>query len=270
MKKLSDIELVELFYDGKESAFDWIYKRHFQKSKNYYTNKFFNLIDIEDVYSDAWIKIYDSLLKRKYQPTKTKLTTYLNRIIFNACIDGLRKQKTSGQSITKNFDEETWKVICNSHIDDIKDDDYYEKMSKLKSISINLKPHYQELIKDRLEGKKYREIALELGMPLNTVKGQVKRALDIVRDKIQDSPKPDVPKLPVIIPISDKLKFFKPVIPADNLKCYTCGKTKMDSCFYNRRPKECMKCTQDRAKAKKVLSLVEEYKERFPELFLAS
>ncbi len=151
-----------------------IYRFQFSKSKN------------EDEAEDITIKTFARAFdKIDTYDKKFKFKTWLISISANLYIDHLRKQKTKTVSIHKDFSE-----AFNLIDEDPTPEDkiiYEQNLAKLKAYVKQLKPHYQEVINLRyFQELSYKEIAEQLGEPLNNIKVKLLRAKKLLYEIIKN------------------------------------------------------------------------------------
>lgn len=101
---LSDHELIELYLEGNEKAFQTLLERHKAKI---YTSIYLFVKDhalAEDIFQDVFIKIIDTLRKGKYNH-EGKFLQWAMRISYNMCVDHFRRTKRRPKfSPTETFD----------------------------------------------------------------------------------------------------------------------------------------------------------------------
>jgi len=90
MTERSDLELIEAFRQGKESAFNEIVLRY--QEKIYWVARRFlpNHPDADDIVQEVFIKAYERIAEFR---SESGLYTWLYRIAVNASLNALRKQK---------------------------------------------------------------------------------------------------------------------------------------------------------------------------------
>ena len=88
--KLSDTELIECFHQGQEKAFDVLFCRYQKDVRNVIAHYVRDRLVTEDLSQDAFIRIYTSLKRGKYNE-QGKFISWALRIVRNLCMDYLRK-----------------------------------------------------------------------------------------------------------------------------------------------------------------------------------
>jgi RNA polymerase sigma factor (sigma-70 family) len=182
-KALRDLKLVELALEqGDQKAYAELMGRY--KDAIYFmllkmTN---DPDDAEDMTIEAFGKAFKKLAQ--YTPDYA-FSTWLFKIASNNCIDFLRKKKIDLLSINRVYDDEDG--IEMSHNIPGHGQDPEEKMIEKQKIKLmrevvdKLKPHYKQLVQLRyFDELSYEEIAVEMDLPLGTVKAQLFRAREFL------------------------------------------------------------------------------------------
>lgn len=125
----------------------------------------------EDVVQDVFLKIWN---KRTELDQVTNFSSYLYISVKNACLDQLRKAK-----YTEDISEIE---ISDTGLDPFHSMSVKELNKNLQEATASL-PVQCKIIFEMvyIDGKKYQEVADELGLSINTVKTQLKRALEKMR-----------------------------------------------------------------------------------------
>jgi len=148
-----------------------------------------NPADAEDLTLEAFGKAFKNL----HQYTlEYAFSTWLFRIAANNCIDYLRKknriQFTSG---INPGGEETDAYPSNLPSPNPGPEEMAiakQKIQLMREVVEKLKPHYRNLVEMRyFRELSYEEIAVELDLPLGTVKAQLFRAREFLYDILKDA-----------------------------------------------------------------------------------
>ena len=78
---MTDEELMQAICNGDQSAYQTIVKQHLKSISHYAFRILGNQKDTEDITQEAFLKLW--INAKKWQPEKTKLTTWLHRITYN-------------------------------------------------------------------------------------------------------------------------------------------------------------------------------------------
>jgi len=141
-----------------------------------------NAADAEDMTIEAFGKAFKCL---DQYTTDFAFSTWLFKIAANNCVDFLRKNRRIRFADEPFTDEDNPMDIPASFLSSIPGPDEKiiekEKIKRMHEVVEKLKPHYRLLIELRyFKEWSYEEIALELDLPLNTVKVQLFRARDFL------------------------------------------------------------------------------------------
>ena len=175
----TDSDLVARAAAGDGAAFHALVERHrtlvyrlaYQFAGNHH--------DAEDIAQDVFIKVYRSLDRFRYD---AQLTSWLSRIVMNACIDHKRRQAPAGWA---PFTEEAELQMENTPADDPGPEDraYGGQIGDVLQCEIARLPPGQRLVftMRHYEGLKLSEIAGSLGLAEGTVKRQLHAAVHRLR-----------------------------------------------------------------------------------------
>jgi RNA polymerase sigma-70 factor (ECF subfamily) len=151
----------------------------------------FNDDDADDLTIETFGKAFQRL--KQYTPAFA-FSTWLFKIASNHCIDFIRKKRINALSLDKGMSTEDGGNIQFTVKDDAPDPietlEKKQRVEKMRLVVSELKPRYRRLVELRyFEEYSYDEIALELDLPLGTVKAQLYRARDILASVMEGSKK---------------------------------------------------------------------------------
>jgi RNA polymerase sigma-70 factor, ECF subfamily len=176
---MADPDLVSRAAGGDPAAFQALVERHrsmvyrvaFQFAGNHH--------DAEDIAQEVFIKVYRSL---DHFRQDAQLTSWLYRIVMNACIDHRRRQHPSAVA---PFGEEAEHRMLNTAEEspDPEDRAYAGELGQVLETEIARLPHGQRIvfIMRHHQGLKLCEIAEALGLAEGTVKRQLHAAIHRLR-----------------------------------------------------------------------------------------
>jgi RNA polymerase sigma-70 factor, ECF subfamily len=179
IRATADSDLVALAASGDAAAFHALVERHramvyrlaYQFAGNHH--------DAEDIVQDVFIKVYRSLERFRYD---AQLTSWLYRIVMNACIDHKRRQSPAGWA---PFTEEAELRMANTPEDrpGPEDQAYGGQLGEVLECEIARLPPGQRLVftMRHHEGLKLSEIASALHLAEGTVKRQLHAAVHRLR-----------------------------------------------------------------------------------------
>lgn len=171
-------------------------KSYAELMNNYRDSLYFMLLkmtnnpaDAEDLTIEAFGKAFKNL--HQYT-TDYAFSTWLFRIAANNCIDYLRKRKK--MQFTEGFNpdgEETDNHPSNVASPNPGPEEQIiikQKIKMMREVVDRLKPHYRDLVEMRyFRELSYEEIAVELNLPLGTVKAQLFRAREFLYEILKNS-----------------------------------------------------------------------------------
>jgi RNA polymerase sigma-70 factor (ECF subfamily) len=176
---MADSELITRAASGDPVAFQALVERH--RSMVYRVAYQFagNHHDAEDIAQEVFIKVYRSLDKFRQD---AQLTSWLYRIVMNACIDHRRRHAPAGSA---PFGEEAEQKLLNTPEDAPGPEDraYAGELGDVLETEIGRLPYGQRIvfIMRHHQGLKLGEIADALGLAEGTVKRQLHAAIHRLR-----------------------------------------------------------------------------------------
>ena len=177
-----DSELITRAAGGDPTAFQALVERH--RSMVYRVAYQFagNHHDAEDIAQEVFIKVYRSLDKFRQD---AQLTSWLYRIVMNACIDHRRRQGPVGSAA---FGEEAEQTLLNAPEERPGPEAraYAGELGEVLEAEIARLPHGQRIvfIMRHHQGLKLGEIAEALGLAEGTVKRQLHAAIHRLRQTL--------------------------------------------------------------------------------------
>ena len=174
-----DLELVTRAASGDQAAFQALVERHrsmvyrvaFQFAGNHY--------DAEDIAQEVFIKVYRSLDRFRQD---AQLTSWLYRIVMNACIDHRRRQRAS---VVAPFGEEAEQRLLNTPEEEPGPEAraYAGEIGQVLEGEVRRLPEGQRIVfvMRHHQGLKLCEIADALGLAEGTVKRQLHAAIHRLR-----------------------------------------------------------------------------------------
>lgn len=160
-----------------ESFFNTFYLEHVQAITNF---AFFKCGDKEaslDLVQEAFAKIWENCSKIDFSKAKSYLFTTVNNMFLNV----VRHQK-----VVMTYEKETPYIDkTNQSPEYLMEEDEFKQ--KLLAVISNLSEEQRVVfLLNRIDGKKYREIAELLGISQKTVEKRMSLALKTLRDKLEE------------------------------------------------------------------------------------
>ena len=182
IKAQQDYKLVVLAVRGSQKAYSELLVRYRDSIYFMLLKMVNNKSDAEDLTIEAFGKAFKNI--NQYTPNFA-FSTWLFKIAANNCIDFLRKSKRI--LFADNFfdeDEDSENATVNIPFTGLDPEEKIiekQKIQLMHEVVEKLKPHYRILIELRyFKEWSYEEIALELNLPLGTVKAQLFRAREFL------------------------------------------------------------------------------------------
>ena len=164
--------LIEKLRKGKASAYEYLFSEYYEWLCNYIFNLSGNRSISEDIVQEALIGLWE---KRERILITTSLKSYLFKICHNQFLQHIRSKKVKFDDL----DKIKWETLSEVAMEEEEKD---FKMAKLIKLIDQLPPRCKEIfIQSKLEKKKYKEIALDLGISFITVENQMAKALHFLK-----------------------------------------------------------------------------------------
>ncbi len=179
-KALYDLKLVEAARNGDQKAFAELMERYRDAIYYMLLKMVNNSSDAEDLTIEAFGKAFKNI--GQYTPNFA-FSTWLFKIASNNCIDFIRKKKGNVISYDQaNTEQEDPTVNLQAEIPDPEETLIkQQKKILMREVVGKLKPRYRTLIELRyFKEYSYEEIAVELELPIGTVKAQLFRARELL------------------------------------------------------------------------------------------
>jgi RNA polymerase sigma-70 factor (ECF subfamily) len=176
-KSLADEELVKLYADGSNDAFEVLLNRYKSKVYSYIYFVVRNREICEDVFQETFIKAITTIKQGRYVENG-KFLAWINRIAHNLIIDYFRREQNENTCSNESngydlFD--TVHLTDNSVEDDLVRDQVMKDVARLVD---SLPKTQQEVIKLRYyEDLSFKEIAEKTGVSINTALGRMRYAV---------------------------------------------------------------------------------------------
>lgn len=161
----------------KETNFEIIFRENYSRLY-YHAMSFLNDHEVsKDVVNDAFETLWT---RYDHLELSTSITPLLYTLVRNSCVNYLRHLKSQEHFLA----DALWTM---EEAMEEEDSEREELVNRLRE-SIELLPEQIKIVFKRcfLDGKKYREVADELDISINTVKAHVKKALRLLRERFSD------------------------------------------------------------------------------------
>lgn len=189
----NDFNLVISAKEGSQKAYAELMQRYKDSIYFMVLKMVNNKDDAMDLTVSTFAKAFENL--EKYKPDFA-FSTWLFRIATNSSIDFIRKKRILTTSIDSYVSEEGEERILEFKSDILNPEEFSikkQQAEQLKEIIDKLPARYKNLMILRyFDEQSYEEIAMQLDLPLGTVKAQLFRARDLLsnilnKQKIKNS-----------------------------------------------------------------------------------
>ena len=178
---LTDEQLMKLFQEGDEHAYNQLVIKYKDRILNYIINFVGDYASAQDLAQDTFLKVY---IKKKSYKEIAKFSTWLYTIAGNLAKTELRKikrRKTYSVSALSRDDKEF--VLKVPEKDSIDETDQYGQSEFMQSALLELEDDFRNIIILReIQGTSYEVISKILKLPLGTVKSRINRGKLKLRD----------------------------------------------------------------------------------------
>lgn len=161
----------------EETYFNSFYTQHIQAASNFAFYKCGNSDAALDYVQDAFTKVWENCSKIDLTKAKTYLFTTVNNLFLNT----IRHQK-----VVLNYAKEA-PYLDETNLNPeylLEEDEFKQKLTKV--IADLTEEQREVFLLNRIEDKKYREIAELLNISQKTVEKRMSGALKTLRSKIED------------------------------------------------------------------------------------
>lgn len=172
---INEFNIVAFLAKGEEKAYRYLFNKHYAILCHIAASIVHDDSVAEDIVSDVFFNIYE---KRSSLEIRTSLKQYLIAAVRNRSLNTLASIKKGSTTYLEDtvldYHAESDSKVISSELQQILDNSIFELSPECKTV----------FEKSRIEGKKYQEIADELGISINTVKYHIKNALAHIRKDI--------------------------------------------------------------------------------------
>ena len=189
---LQDVELVQRFNGGDDSAFSEIVSRHSARVFSAAMALLRNRADAEEITQDTFIRAHRGLAQFRGD---SSLATWLHRIAVNLARNRYwyffrrRRHATLSLDATLGEDGEASfsDLMSSSSADPSQESSLNEFASTVEYCMDRLEPSYRKILTMRsVLDQSYEEIAAALGINVGTVKSRIARARERLRRKLEE------------------------------------------------------------------------------------
>ena len=185
LNTMTDYELVSLYEQGNDSAFDIILKRHQDYVYSYITFVVHSEDRAEDIFQETFTRAIIAIRSHKYQTTG-KFSAWLIRIAHNLIVDQLRNEEEIHTISREDFPRD---ITDNLRYSEGSLETKIIEQQNIKTLRrlLSYLPESQRqvVIMHFYENLTFREIAEKTNVSINTSLGRMRYALINLRKLIQ-------------------------------------------------------------------------------------
>ncbi len=171
--------VVNALQTGDKAAFKWLFERYYDRLMAYVMTYTHDRAWSEDVVQQAFIDLWND--RQKLDAGKSP-KNYLYAIAHNRYIDSIKDKKRR---------EKILDVIWERALEDrIKEDNELleKRIDKMKRVITDLPPKCKEIIElNKIQGIKYKDIAIRMGISVKTVEAHMGTAFKKIRKAFKDN-----------------------------------------------------------------------------------
>ncbi|TGV01814.1 RNA polymerase sigma factor [Flavivirga rizhaonensis] len=174
---MDDLVLVSKLKQGDKKAFKLLFECYYDRLVAYIITFCHDKMQAEDVVQLAFINLWED---REKLDEKKSPRSYLYAIAYNRYIDSIKKIKRKEKLL-----DIVWERALRSRISE--DNEFLERrIEKMKQTIDLLPPKCKKIIQlNKIEGKKYSEIADSMGISIKTVESQMRIAFNKIREALK-------------------------------------------------------------------------------------
>lgn len=161
----------------KESVFSFFFKTHAKSLRNYLFYKYGNIDNAEDITQEAFIKLWHNCSEIPLEKAKS----FLYKVANNSSLNTIAHQKVVLQFEKNN----TLNDINNQNPEFLLEEEQF-KTKLLTAIERLNETQRVAFLMNRIDGKKYIEIAEELNISVKAVEKRIHLALVELRKEFED------------------------------------------------------------------------------------
>lgn len=177
-----DIQLIERFKSGDESAFDVLVERYQDLVYNVLYSFAVSRGDLEDIAQEVFIKVYQNIGSFSF---RSSFRTWLYRVAMNTAIDFSRKRKARPVVAIEELGEDITALLKRDENGEQNREIEEKKLKIINTLIDKLPDKYRNVVILRdIEGLSYQEIANVLKCSVGTVESRLFRARERLKELV--------------------------------------------------------------------------------------
>jgi RNA polymerase sigma-70 factor (family 1) len=166
------------FKEGGEKGFNAFFMAYY-RPLCYYANLYMKDLKVsEEIVNEGFVLLW---MNREKIKSASHLKNYLYKVVYHLSLQSIQKSKSKNHTAVTYEIRETESMDRNGLDNMIRTELMTEIHQTINQLPEECKRIFNKLY---LQGKTVREIATELGLSINTVKTQKRRALQFLRSKL--------------------------------------------------------------------------------------
>lgn len=168
---------------GDTEAFKYLYDTHYQVLCHFASRYLRDDYLAESVVGDVMFHLWEN---HERIEVEVSLRSYLIRCVRNSCLDHLRKNREKYEIATEAIPPSSDETMVTGNgeqpLGQLLDKELAKKLDEaIAALPLECRKVFEL---SRFAGKKHAEIALELGISVNTVKYHIKHALQMLNERL--------------------------------------------------------------------------------------
>lgn len=188
LSKKEDRQLISLYIEGQEKAFEVLLNRHKNKIYNYIFMKIRDEALSQDIFQETFIKIIKTLKKGAYNE-EGKFLPWAMRIAHNLMIDHFRKTNKIRMISESSSRSEDYNIFDMLELQDNNIEDeimHNELVSQMVELIDHLPDSQRDILQMRIfKEMSFKDIAKKENVSINTALGRMRYALINIRKLIE-------------------------------------------------------------------------------------
>lgn len=167
--------LLRKLREGDLNAYQFLFNKYYNWLYNYLLKLSSDDQLSQDLVQDTMLRIWE---KRKVLVITSSLKNYLFKSCHNQFLMHLRKEKRNKTLL----DQMRWEIVFDVYQNNLDIEESDSRFEKLQALIEMLPPRCREVfIQGKLQNKKYKHIAEDMGISIKTVETQMSKALSYLR-----------------------------------------------------------------------------------------
>ena len=170
-------EILRLLRQGDKRGLELLFRQFYKPLVMYALKQLGCREEAEDVVQDVFVRLWEC---QRFEAIERNVRSYLYQSVYNRCMDVLEQNKGTRVELSDNalgFKDEEMPD----------DEDWNTRMDEIYAAVENLPPRTKAIFKAVvMDGKRYKEVADELEVSVNTIKTTLSRAVTTLREQLSD------------------------------------------------------------------------------------